>query len=215
MMALQLFTLNLLALIMACNSMQTSTGILRYQEGKYFEAIPELEKALVANPEDVEAKFFLGLCYSQLGEYSKAYSYFRPIADSTHKRAVHAAQNIDANFASTYNQGVRYAQAEDYTNAITWFGKAISANPKEPAGYIQSARSRILHGDRTYSSGSGRYLESMEDARAMLENASRLNTTEDEKHDISSMLSFLDMAEGKVSDIDTEHGRREIKKLTF
>ncbi|MCB1163658.1 tetratricopeptide repeat protein, partial [bacterium] len=105
--------LGLVALAIGCNSMQTSSAILRYQQGEFEMADSLCGEALRVNPEDGEAYFYRALSQSMLQHYDKAYENFRKAAELKPDRAEMAQQNIEHNFSEVYNNGVDAAKRDE------------------------------------------------------------------------------------------------------
>ena len=140
--------LGLVALAIGCNSMQTSSAILRYQQGEFEMADSLCGEALRVNPEDGEAYFYRALSQSMLQHYDKAYENFRKAAELKPDRAEMAQQNIEHNFSEVYNNGVDAAKRDETELAIEYFTTATQANPENPLGYINLARAYWTKADR-------------------------------------------------------------------
>jgi tetratricopeptide (TPR) repeat protein len=132
--------LGLLAFAFGCNSMQTSSAILRYQQGEFESADSLCGEAIRVNPQDGEAYFYRALSQSMLRNYSAAYENFRKAAELKPDRAVMAQQNIDHNFAEVFNNGVEAANRDESELAIEYFTTATQANPENPQGYTNLAK---------------------------------------------------------------------------
>lgn len=131
--------LALLALVIGCNSMQTSSAILRFQQGEFEMADSLCGEALKINPDDGEAYFYRAMSQSMLQRYADAYSNFLKAAELKPDRAEMAQSNIEHNFAEVFNNGVEAAQREDNERAIEEFTTATQANPANPLGYTNLA----------------------------------------------------------------------------
>ncbi|MFA9464260.1 MAG: tetratricopeptide repeat protein [Velocimicrobium sp.] len=57
-------------------------GRVTYNSGKYEKAIETLQKAIVMQPENVKAMYFLGRSYHRLGKYDKAREYYEMIINN-------------------------------------------------------------------------------------------------------------------------------------
>lgn len=53
-----------------------------YKSGKYAEALPVFEQALVASPNDSKARLALGICQLELGQYDQALLQFNALLDA-------------------------------------------------------------------------------------------------------------------------------------
>ncbi len=140
--------LGLLALIVGCNSMQTSSAILRYQQSEFEIAESLCVEALELNPEDGEAYFYMALSQSMLEDYRNAYDNFRKAAELKPERAEAAEANIQSNWTKVFNEGIQYTNDENYEMAEEFFTQATEANPEEPRGYSNLARSYILKAEK-------------------------------------------------------------------
>lgn len=137
---LTLALLALLALIIGCNSMQTSSAILRYQQGEFEMADSLCGEALKMNPNDGEAYFYRAMSQSMMQRYDVAYENFRKAAELKPDRAEIAQANIESNFATVFNNGVEAAQRGDNELAVQEFTTATQANPENPLGYTNLAK---------------------------------------------------------------------------
>ncbi len=132
--------LTLLVLVIGCNSMQTSSAILRFQQGEFEMADSLCGEALKINPDDGEAYFYRAMSQSMLQEYDVAYANFRKAAELKPDRAEMAQTNIESNFAQVFNEGILAIQRGDNEIAINEFTVATQANPDNPLGYTNLAK---------------------------------------------------------------------------
>src|SRR5574339_425025 len=88
-----------------CKSVDTTSMILRNQEGNYDLALELGRKALAANPNDAEAHFQMGFAYSQLDSVALAYQHFMKAKELDPKKAANVADNIQHNYAKHYKLG--------------------------------------------------------------------------------------------------------------
>ncbi len=132
--------LALLALVMGCNSMQTSSAILRYQQGEFDMADSLCGEALKINPDDGEAYFYRAMSQSMLQEYAEAYKNFRKAAELKPDRAEMAQANIESNFAAAFNEGITAISNGENERAVLEFTVATQANPDNPLGYSNLAK---------------------------------------------------------------------------
>ena len=157
--ALTLTLLGLLAVTIGCNSMQTSSAILRFQQGDFTLADSLCREAIKSNPDDGEAYFFLALSQSRLQNYKDAYVNFKEAARLKPDRAELAQQNIESNFATVFNDGVNAYEVEDNELAIDCFIKATDANPENPLGYSNLAKAYWSKAERFLGISLDEFLE--------------------------------------------------------
>ncbi|MBX2841516.1 MAG: tetratricopeptide repeat protein [Flammeovirgaceae bacterium] len=50
----------------------SNMGVLAMQSGQYNKALARFQKLIELNPQDMQARFYLGVCYKELGEKEKA-----------------------------------------------------------------------------------------------------------------------------------------------
>ncbi|MDR0314229.1 MAG: tetratricopeptide repeat protein [Treponema sp.] len=118
------------------------------QEGKYDEAIQELDRALTINKNFAEAFSYRAFAYSKKGDNE------RTIADYT------AAIELQPNFpAALNNRGLAYEKKGDLDRAIADFSTAINIKPD----YIEALNNRGL----TYNS-KGNYNQAIADLNTVL-----------------------------------------------
>ena len=85
---------------------------------RYGEAAELFERELERRPEDLSARYALGICYASMGSVLPAIRELRAVleADPDHDRA-------------WQNLGVLYAKNESYDEAILAFEEALRINP--------------------------------------------------------------------------------------
>ncbi len=152
----------LVMLAMGCNSMQTSSAILRYQQGEFEMADSLCGEALKINPDDGEAFFYRAMSQSMLQEYDKAYANFRRAAELKPDRAGMAQDNIDHNFSTVFNNGVQAMQRGANQEAIQDFTIATQANPDNALGYTNLAKAHWTQAEnyRGYAETKNDFVES-------------------------------------------------------
>jgi tetratricopeptide (TPR) repeat protein len=99
----------------------------------YSRAIEMAKTALENNPEDAEAHFQLGVCYSNLDSVSLAFEHFSKSTeyDPNPKRTKLANNNIKHNFTKHYMMGQKAFEDKNYNVAATEFKKASLADPRQ------------------------------------------------------------------------------------
>lgn len=134
-------------------SVHNKMGDIYRQEGRFKEAIEELNKALAIKPKDANAYNNLGVTYSEMGDKNAAVIYYCKAIDSNLKFAeayfnlgnAYAALGRKEEAASSYrkaielnqsfleayiNLGVAYQNLGNSAEAIIAYQKALEINPK-------------------------------------------------------------------------------------
>ena len=134
-------------------SVHNKMGDIYRQEGRFKEAIEELNKALAIKPKDANAYNNLGVTYSEMGDKNAAVIYYRKAIDSNLKFAeayfnlgnAYAALGRKEEAASSYrkaielnqsfleayiNLGVAYQDLGNSAEAIIAYQKVLEINPK-------------------------------------------------------------------------------------
>lgn len=119
-----------------CKSVDTTSMILRNQEGNYDLALELGRKALAANPNDAEAHFQMGFAYSKLDSVALAYQHFIKAKELDPKKDKLVADNIQSNFAKHYKLGQNAGTRGDYKTAVTEFDLATQADPRQAVGFF-------------------------------------------------------------------------------
>ena len=148
------------------NSAPRLLGKAYYLNGQFFESEKELDAALVINPSDTEAMFYLASISRKNGEDEKASERYKSILKvmpqsfeacynlatiyrdaKNHKEAFHwysAAIDIDAtNLNALINRGVLFAEANKEERALDDFKAAIEAAPKEFQTYLDLGKALV------------------------------------------------------------------------
>ncbi|HVP53912.1 MAG TPA: tetratricopeptide repeat protein [Candidatus Eisenbacteria bacterium] len=134
------------------------------QQGKYDEAIAQLEALAAKSPRPAGLSHELGTAYYKKGDYLKAAEYLKQATseDANDKEAIQLlglsyylagrpAEAIPylekvqtwyprANIDASYVLGVSYIQAKDYPNACKAFAKMFDVAPDSGAAYLFTAR---------------------------------------------------------------------------
>lgn len=99
-----------------------------FEEGKYEEAIDQLDQAIEQDPNAKKAYVLRGASYDSIGQYDQA------IADYT--RAI----EIDPEFVAAYNnRGSVYITLEQHDKGLPDLNKAVELNPKNANSYYNRA----------------------------------------------------------------------------
>ena len=140
------------AAIAGCKSVDTTSMVLRNQEGNYDMALALGRKALAANPNDAEAHFQMGYAYSQLDSVALAYQHFMKAKELDPKKAANVADNIQHNYAKHYKLGQSSFSREDYAAAATEFDLATQSDPTQSVAHynLAVAYARLAETDSTY-----------------------------------------------------------------
>ncbi|MDP6419260.1 MAG: FxLYD domain-containing protein [Candidatus Krumholzibacteria bacterium] len=180
--------LALLALLMGCNSMQTSSAILRYQQGEFEMAESLCVEALKVNSEDGEAFFYMALAQSELQDYRSAYDNFRKASEMKPERLELAEANIEKNWRDVYNEGVSYTRDENFDVAIEFFTLATEANPENPKGYSNLSKAYWSKAEKIRKLDRFEYLSLLQASLENLELALPLETEEEAREGTARLL---------------------------
>jgi tetratricopeptide (TPR) repeat protein len=113
------------------------TGPIRFQQGKYKEAISDFDKVLTINPNDAEAYAGRGASRYKLGDKQGA------LEDLTQ------AIKINPKYGEAYtNRGGIRAESGDTKGALEDLNQAIKINPKDASAYNNRGVARNLLGDK-------------------------------------------------------------------
>ena len=78
---------------------QLTNGINYYGQGRYSEAVEELDKALNISPKSANALYYKGLALTSLGNYSEGIQYFDKALEIDPKNVNALSQKgLDSNF---------------------------------------------------------------------------------------------------------------------
>lgn len=108
--------------------MESSAGILAYQQLNYSSAVDHFQNVLKINPKNSSANLFLGDSYVQMKQYPKAEATFKNYA---------GAFPDDKEVQSKANEGLSkiYMDQKEYAQAVTTLTRAVEANPKDFKAY--------------------------------------------------------------------------------
>jgi len=135
-----------------CKSKETTSAILRNQEGNYELAIKLAKDSLAKNPNDAEAHFQLGVSYSYLDSMTLAYEHFMKAKAIEPKKTADCDNNIQSNFARHYKIGQSSFNRQDIATAADEFEMATQADPTQAIAHynLAVAYSRLALQDSTY-----------------------------------------------------------------
>ena len=138
-----------------CQSVATTSAMLRNQEGNFEMAIGLAKQGIQENPRDAEAYFQLGIAYSNLDSVALAYKNFTKAKelDPNPKRKENADNNIKHNYSKHYNSGQAAFQDRDLQAASVEFTLATQADPRQSVAYynLGVAYARLADDDTTFT----------------------------------------------------------------
>ena len=138
-----------------CQSVATTSAMLRNQEGNFELAIGLAKQGIQENPRDAEAYFQLGIAYSNLDSVALAYENFTTAKelDPGPKRKENADNNIKHNYSKHYNSGQAAFQDHDLQAASAEFTLATQADPRQSVAYynLGVAYARLADADTNFT----------------------------------------------------------------
>ena len=93
-------------------------GIKNYNEQKYLFAIEFFEKTLKIEPENIKAKFYLGMCYKRTDQISKALETIKECYEINPK-----------DFYISFNIADCYFLQKNYDETLSWARKSLQIKP--------------------------------------------------------------------------------------
>jgi tetratricopeptide (TPR) repeat protein len=167
----------ILALLLSCHSVGTTTVILYNDQGRYLKAIKLGKEVVDAAPDDAEAHFQLGISYSHLDSTAAAYRHFTRALEldpGNTKRRNLAENNIQHNFAKHYTIGQSEFRRGGMARAAGAFEKATEADPRRGVGFynLGVAYARLAETESGFR----------DDAVRAFENAVDRSTPDDDFH---------------------------------
>lgn len=151
-----------------CKSVNTTSMILRNQEGNYDLALKLGREELAKNPNDAEAHFQMGFAYSQLDSVALAYEHFMKAKELDPKKEKLVADNIQSNFAKHYKLGQNSYNRVDFKTATQEFGMATQADPRQAIGYYNLGSSFFALASVDSAGAHGDYEQSLKAADKVL-----------------------------------------------
>ncbi|MFH0930600.1 MAG: tetratricopeptide repeat protein [Candidatus Zixiibacteriota bacterium] len=113
-----------------------------YHRGKYAKALQEFKKAVLADPRNWEARYYLGLCYQKLEHYTDALSEFELCLE---------VENIDKLFISKIRFSLAYSleMTGDLEKSEVQYQLAYSLDPDNKPAYKGMERVKEKRGKLT------------------------------------------------------------------
>lgn len=118
-----------------------ANGMKFYNRGKYAKALQEFKKAVIANPRNWEARYYVGLCYQQLGHYEESVPEFEFCIKVEIEDKLLLSR---LRFAYAYS----LEKTGDLKESEMQYKMAYSLNPKDKAAYkgmkrVKEKRSKL------------------------------------------------------------------------
>ncbi|MEQ9440604.1 MAG: OmpA family protein [Cyclobacteriaceae bacterium] len=111
------------------------SGLQRYEQGQYYEAVHFYQKALAVDSTLSEAQYYLGDCYRNLFQYELALQYYQQVQDATYPL-------LPLNMGLVHKSLGHYNRAEKYFN---FFIQKISQEPIEDQQYwLEKAEGELV-----------------------------------------------------------------------
>lgn len=105
------------------------SGDRLYEAGRTEEAMEEFHRALLLDPDNVNARNSLGVCYAQLGTFEEAVAEFSRVV------------SLDSSdFMPFYNLGCALLNLQRDTEAARAFTRAAELEPENPGAWFQLAK---------------------------------------------------------------------------
>ncbi len=113
-----------------------------YHQGKYANALQEFKKAVIADPRNFEARYYLGLCYQKLDHYKESISEFELCME---------VENGDKLFISKVRFSLAYSfeMTGELDKSEVQYQLAYSLNPDNKAAYKGIERVKEKRGKLT------------------------------------------------------------------
>ena len=181
-----------------CQSTASTSAKLYIQQEEYDKAIEQLQLEVAANPENTEAFYFLGYCYSRQNKFEEMNDAFdKSLAISnaheneiTFERTKHWQNNL--------NRGVRKFQNNEFTEAIADFKTAMMIDPTQAGTYKNLAISYVRVEDNENATKS--YKKALEldtsDVQLSINYGYHLYNTKDYQGTIDIMNKALELEPG-------------------
>ncbi|MCJ7497935.1 MAG: tetratricopeptide repeat protein [candidate division Zixibacteria bacterium] len=119
-----------------------SNGKKFYHQGKYAKALQEFKKAVIADPRNFEARYYLGLCYQKLDHYKESISEFELCME---------VENGDKLFISKVRFSLAYSLelTDELEKSEVQYQLAYSLDPDNKAAYKGIERVKEKRGKLT------------------------------------------------------------------
>jgi tetratricopeptide (TPR) repeat protein len=118
-----------------CRSTEFNSAMLYIQEENYPKAIESLEKEIQKNPQNDEAYYLLGLCYSDVSEFEKMNEHFKNSLAISNKFQKDISFIKKRYWIYSFNLGLEKLQYDQLDEAIIYFNTAIVIDPNETNTY--------------------------------------------------------------------------------
>lgn len=132
-----IFSVIVVSLCQICFSQQISDGIKLFMENNPTAAIPVIEKELnVPNP-NLELFNYLGIAYSQVGNFQKAVEVFEKGINTfgTNKKVLY------------FNQGNAYYRLQNFAKAVDCYAMSVVADSQYAQPYLNRANAYLKLND--------------------------------------------------------------------
>jgi len=116
-------------------SKEMTSGKLYLKQEELDKAIYWFGEAIKIKPENPEAHFLLGKALAQKGRVAEMAKEFEASLGLSNKYEKDIKQMRGYYYAETFNNGVKYAQAQDWPKAVEAFGTARTIDPSAPEAY--------------------------------------------------------------------------------
>lgn len=123
----------------AVPEVQGNLGVAYYSENRVFDAAKAFERALKLNPNMLQAKAMLGMCYAELGRNREAVSLLAPVFRRPPDEQLGRLVGLDLQRS--------YAGLQEYGKATAIADEMLKRYPSDPEILFYSSR---LHADASY-----------------------------------------------------------------
>ena len=181
-----------------CQSTASTSAKLYIQQEEYDKAIEQLQLEVAANPENTEAFYFLGYCYSRQNKFEEMNDAFdKSLAISNaHENEIKFERT--KHWQNNFNRGVRKFQNNEFTEAIADFKTAMMIDPTQAGTYKNLAISYVRVEDNENATKS--YKKALEldtsDVQLSINYGYHLYNTEDYQGTIDIMNKALELEPG-------------------
>jgi len=112
-------------------SKEMTSGKLYLRQNEVDKAIHWFQEAIKIKPQNPEAHYLLGKALAQKGQYTEMAQSFNTSLSLSDKYAKDINEMQRFYYAESFNNGVKYAQAEDWTKAAEAFTVASTIDPAQ------------------------------------------------------------------------------------